>query len=121
MRTTAIVLLVVTWSLVTADAARPGKEHDTAALDLVMVKLEKMEREVVALTEEVTQLQLAVKQRNVDQASYLSLVFTWNGAYYPRDCDDLQNIFNKIELPVPDGYFMVQANSSETSRKFVLC
>ena len=126
MRTTAILLLVVTWSLVAANRARAEREHDvtttppSSASDLLMAKFEQMEREMLAVKEEITQLKLTIKKGLVAQPS-LSALFTLTGAYYPRDCNDIFNNFAPYIAPMPDGYYMVQTNASETSRKFVLC
>lgn len=130
MRTTAILLLVVTWSLLAAlaDPARVDSEgeHDvtnpphSSVSDFLMAKFEQMEREMLALKDEMTQLKMAIKKGLVAEPS-LTALFTLSGAYYPRDCYDLETFFQIYVSAVPDGYYMVQTNASETSRKFVLC
>ena len=124
MRATAILLLGVTWSLVAAlaNCARE-KEHgvtNSSCLDLLMAKFEQMEREMLAVKEEITQLKLAIKKGLVAEPS-LSALFTLTGAYYPTNCNDLILNFKAYSSPMPYGYYMVQTNASEASRKFVLC
>lgn len=127
MRTTAILLLGFTSSLLAAlaDSARVNSEgkHDVTDpphSDLLMAKFEQMEREMLALKEEMTQLKMTIKKGLYAQPTPIAF-FTLAGAYYPTDCTDISNSFRAYDAPSPGGYYMVQTNASETSRKFVLC
>lgn len=42
--------------------------------------------------------------------------------WYPSSCDDIVNYYGSVNYDeMPEGYYLIQQNASETSRKYIKC